>query len=80
MPSGVAQPRGFSESTQHLRRVVGTDTWSDLSAYFPVSLEGFSVGKLVTIEVRQIPLQEENTNKPPDLKDLPVFFSPRECT
>lgn len=49
-----------------------------LSAYFPISLEGFSVGKSVTIEVSQIPLQEENTNKPPDLTHLPCVLFPTE--
>lgn len=34
-----------------------------LSAYFPVTLQGFTVGKSVIIEVIQIPIQEENNNK-----------------
>lgn len=37
-----------------------------LLANFPITLEGFSVGKSVTIEVTQIPIQDESTNKPLD--------------
>ena len=41
--------------------IVSMDTWQGqiLLSYFPITLDGFSVAKSVTIEKSQIPIQEK---------------------
>lgn len=54
------------------------DTWQGqiLLSYFPITLEGFSVAKSVTIEKSQIPIQEKKKNKPLIKKNLLCVIFP----